>query len=40
MELGEVKCSIGKGGDESLWTSFEGVVSDEKCKTGVKSRVN
>ena len=28
------------GTDESLWKSFIGVVNDEKCKTGVKARVN
>ena len=39
VEWGEVKCSIG-GGDESLWESFIGVVSDEKWKTGVKAWVN
>ena len=30
----------GEGGNESLWKSFIGVVSNEKRKTGVKARVN
>ena len=32
-----MKCSIGRGGEESLWKRFIGVVSDEKCRTGVES---
>ena len=37
VEWGEVQCSIVEGGDESLWKTFIGVVSDEKWRTGMKA---
>ena len=36
MRRSEVQYRDG-GVDESLWKRFIGVVSDEKCRTGVKS---
>ena len=39
VEWGEVKCSRGKGGDESMKKVYR-VVSDEKWWTGVKAWVN